>query len=250
MSALDRWNPLTSLAAAVLLVTAAYTLPQPWGASAALLLAVGGAWALGVGRRVTWLAVAVAAPTLLLLVVMNAVRPAPGATVLAVGPLRVEARPALDALVVALQLGAAVAALGWVVVGVPARRLTRALAQRGMPAWSAYVLVASLEAVPEARRRAAAVLDAQRCRGLATSGGAVRRLRALARLAGPLAVSLVSESEERALALDARGFLPGGRRGALTPVADSRAERGARLVAWMASAALVAWRIAGAWRGG
>ncbi|MDB4911500.1 MAG: putative rane protein, partial [Gemmatimonadetes bacterium] len=151
----------------------------------------------------------------------------------------------LDAVGISLRLGAAIAALGVIVAGVAPRRLTRALAARGLPAWAAYLVIASLEAVPEARRRADDVLDAQRCRGVAVGKGTgVRgRLRALPALAGPLIVGLVTESEERALALDARAFEPSARRTALAPIADPIAERWVRRVIWLALAAVIAWRL-------
>ncbi|HEY7877316.1 MAG TPA: energy-coupling factor transporter transmembrane component T [Gemmatimonadaceae bacterium] len=252
MSALEHWNPLTPLAAATFLVVAAYAAPQPAGAIASFAVALGGAWVLGVGRRVSALALAVALPTSALLLTMDALVPgAPGIAthILALGPVRLDVTAVRVAMLIAAQLGAAIAAMGWVVVGVAPRRLTRALAARGLPAWAAYVLVASLEAVPEARRHAVEVMDAQRCRGLNTGGGIVGRVRALLPLAGPLSVSLVSESEERALALDARGFRPRSRRGTLTPIADPRAERVTRALLWWSSAAVLAWRIAVAWRG-
>ena len=107
---------------------------------------------------------------------------------------------------IALRLGAAVAALGWVVVTTPPQRLVRALAQRGLPAWSQYLLAASLAAVPEARRRAREVLEAQQCRGLRVAGGPLARLRASLPLAGPLMVSLVTDAERHGIALDARAF--------------------------------------------
>jgi energy-coupling factor transport system permease protein len=89
------------------------------------------------------------------------------------------------------------------------------------------------------------VIDAQRCRGVATGKGTgVRgRLRALPALAGPLIVGLVTESEERALALDARAFEPRAARTSLAPIADPGAERWARRVIWLALAALIAWRL-------
>jgi energy-coupling factor transport system permease protein len=248
--ALDRWNPLTPLAAALLLVVGAYTGPQPWSAAAALAIALGVAAGSGMGRRVLALVSAVAIPTILLLLIMGATSgdaSTAGASVAGVAlPSRAVVR---DAVGVSLRLGAAVGALGWIVAGVSPRRLTRALAERGLPAWCAYVLVASLEAVPEARQRAREVQDAQRCRGLSTGGGVPGRLRALARLAGPLVVSLVTESEERALALDARGFDPRRRRGALAPIPDPRGERLARAALWLALAVLLAWRMTRAMRG-
>lgn len=242
--ALTRWNPLTPIAIATLLVAVAYIGPQPWSPAAATAIALAFAWATGAGRRVTWLALAVGVPTFALLFIMNAVV-APAAPRTPFGPFALDMTALPDALGIALRLSAAVAALGWIIVGIPPRRLTRALTERGLPAWAAYVIVASLEAVPQARRRADEVLDAQRCRGLAWRGGVLGRVRALAPLAGPLIVSLVTESEERSLALDARGFIPGRRRTTLAPIADSGAERAARVVLWLAAVGLLVW---GMWR--
>jgi len=237
---LDRFNPLTLLAAALLITAAAYLGPAPAAPAAALVLALLGAWWGGVGGRGSALAAAVALPTFALLALTNGVLAAahPDASF---GALRYDAAGVRDALDVALRLGAAIAALGTVIAGVPPRRLTRALAAQGLPGWAAYLIVASLEAAPEARARAQEVLDAQRCRGLATGGG-FGRLRALAPLAGPLVASLVAETDERALALDARAFHPGRRRTSLTPVSDPRGERLARLAIYACIAALLIWK--------
>lgn len=232
MSRFDRWNPLTPLALALLLVAAAYIAPAPLAPAAALAIAIGVAWWAGIGRRVTALAAAVAIPTFALLALTNGVLASKGGY---------DAAAVADALAIALRLGAAVAALGAVVNGIAPRRLTRALAARGLPGWAAYLMVASLEAAPEARKRAQQVLDAQRCRGLSTGGGALGRLRALAPLVGPLVAGMVTESDERALALDARGFVAGRRRTALTAIDDPPAERWSRRVVWLGIIVLVVW---------
>jgi energy-coupling factor transport system permease protein len=241
-SALDRWNPLTPLAAAVAMVLAAFAGPQPYAPVLVLAVALLVAATSGIGFKVTALTALVVLPTFALLVLLAAAFPD------AAGAQRqwVPSRAAvLDALAIALRLGAAIAALGVIVVGVAPRRLTRALAARGLPSWAAYLVIASLEAVPDARRRADDVIDAQRCRGVAVGKGTgVRgRLRALPALAGPLIVGLVTESEERALALDARAFDPRAPRTALAPIADPESERWVRRVIWLALAAVIAWRL-------
>ncbi|MEP6690677.1 MAG: energy-coupling factor transporter transmembrane component T [Gemmatimonadaceae bacterium] len=237
MSSLDRWNPLTPLAASLLLVVIAYIGPQPWSAVAALAIALALAASRGAGRRALALVLAVAIPAWLIVFVMDGVVAPAGPRALAM-PAAAEA-----ALGIAARLAAAIAALGWVVLGVPPRRLTRALAARGLPAWGAYVIVASLEAVPQAKRRAEDVLDAQRCRGLVVGGGVLARVRALLPLAGPLVVGLVTESEERALALEARAFRPWRARTALVPVSDPPGERWMRRAIWLALVGVLAWRL-------
>jgi len=239
-SRFDRWNPLTPLAGALLLVTAAFVAPPPWAPAAALAVALAAAWWAGVGRRTAVMAASIAIPTWALLALTNAVL-APAHATAMLGGVRYDPVAARDAIAVALRLGAAIAALTAVVAGVAPRRLTRALAARGLPSWGAYLIVASLEAAPEARARAARVLDAQRCRGFAPGGGLAGRARALVPLIGPLVAGLVVESDERALALDARGFVPVRRRTALTAIADPPAERAVRAAMWLAILALIAW---------
>ena len=240
-SALDRWNPLTPLAAAVAMVLAAFAGPQPYAPALVLALALLVAFASDIGLEVTALTMLVVLPTFALLVLLDAAFPA-GSGQRQWIPSRAGV---LDALAISLRLGAAIAALGVIVTGVAPRRLTRALAARGLPAWAAYLVIASLEAVPDARRRAQDVIDAQRCRGVAMGKGTgVRgRLRVLPALAGPLIVGLVTESEERALALDARAFDPRAARTTLAPIADPEAEQWARRVIWLALAAVIAWRL-------
>ena len=233
-------NPVTALAVAVMLVTVTYVIPPPLGPIAALGAALLGAAMTRVARRVAILAAAVAVPTWILLALMNAIVAPEGATVRVVG-VAVAPSALLPAAWVALRLGAAIAALGWVVVITPPQRLVRALAQRGLPAWSQYLLAASLAAVPEARHRAREVLDAQRCRGLAVGGGPLARLRASLPLAGPLMVSLVTDAERDAIALDARAFDARGRRTSLTEVRDPRSEQILRAVMWGVTVALVVW---------
>jgi len=241
-SALDRWNPLTPLAAAVAMVLAAFAGPQPYAPALVLALALLVAIASDIGLEVTALTMLVVLPTFALLVLLDAAFPEAGSAQRQWIPSRAGV---LDALAISLRLGAAIAALGVIVTGVAPRRLTRALAARGLPAWAAYLVIASLEAVPDARRRAQDVIDAQRCRGVAVGKGTgVRgRLRVLPALAGPLIVGLVTESEERALALDARAFDPRAARTTLAPIADPEAEQWARRVIWLALAAVIAWRL-------
>lgn len=239
-SRFDRFNPITPLAAALLLVCAAFVGPAPWAPAAAFAIAIAGAWWGGVGPRSTRVSLLLAIPTWMLLALTNGVL-APAHAIDMAGGIAYDAGAVRDAAAIALRLGAAVAALTAVVAGIAPRRLTRALAARGLPGWAAYLVIASLEAAPEARARANAVLDAQRCRGLAPGTGFAGRMRSLVPLVGPLVAGLVTESDERALALDARGFVPGRRRTALTSIADPRGERVARAAMWLAIVALVLW---------
>jgi energy-coupling factor transport system permease protein len=80
------------------------------------------------------------------------------------------------------------------------------LERRGLPPRLAYVLLASLNLVPTMLRRAGEILEAQTSRGMPLGQGLSGRARALLPMSGPLLLGAVSEVEERALALEARGF--------------------------------------------
>ncbi len=117
-------------------------------------------------------------------------------------------------------------------------RLVDALVARGVPFAPAYLLAATLQAVPRLQQTARRVLDAQRCRGLRVRGSLLRRVGAIVPLSVPLVLAALAEVDDRAMALEARGVAPGVRRTALSPPPDSVADR---VVRWaLAAGTLVA----------
>jgi energy-coupling factor transport system permease protein len=118
-----------------------------------------------------------------------------------------------------------------------------ALLERGVPFHVAYLLVATLQSVPELQRRAAAILDAQRCRGLRVRGTVWRRVRSVVPLAVPLVLGALGEVDDRALALEARGAASGQRRTPLAPPPDRWAERVTRWLMLATVVGTIAWRI-------
>jgi len=221
-------HPFTLLAFAAALPALAWTLPAPWGAAGtfavALLLCLtpGSRPGLGILRT----AILTAAPFWLFLFLLH---------------------DRATALAIALRLSTMIASFVWLVAILPPARLVEALVAAGYSVHVAFLFAATLSAVPVMRARAQRIVDAQRCRGLATRGGPLTRLRALRALALPLVLSALHEVDERALALETRGLSAGARRTALAPPPDSTAER---VVRWTLVAACVAgvvgrvlWRV-------
>jgi len=106
--------------------------------------------------------------------------------------------------------------------------LMLSLSQRGLPASLANVIVATIQLVPRTRARAAAILDAQRARGLETTGPLLQRLRALLPLVAPLILSSLIDVEERALVIEARAFNHPGRKTSLIEIGEAGWERAVR----------------------
>lgn len=117
------------------------------------------------------------------------------------------------------------------------------LTRRGLPPQVAYIVVTALQIIPGFQARARAILDAQRARGLETEGGLLTRARALLPLIGPLLLSSLMELEERAIALEARGFNRPGPRTSWLTLADPPAERVLRWLLLAGAAALLALRL-------
>lgn len=117
-----------------------------------------------------------------------------------------------------------------VLAAVHPARLVDALLARGIPFSMAYLFSATLQAVPRLRQRGQQVLDAQRCRGLRFSGSMWRRARAVVPLAVPLVLGALSEVDQRAMALEARGAASPARRTPLEPPQDSTSDR---VIRWL-----------------
>jgi len=143
-----------------------------------------------------------------------------------------------------LRLTTMIASFLWLSAVLPPPRLVEAMVAAGWPVTAAFLLSATLSAVPKLRERAVRVAEAQRCRGLRTRGGPLVRLAALRAIALPLVLSALHEVDERALALETRGLAHGVRRTPLSPPADHPGERIARWGLLAGCVAALVWRLA------
>ncbi len=225
---LHRAHPFTVLSLAGAVAVLAFTLPAPIGP----LLLTGGliviAMAAGVPRTLLT-ALAFAAPFWVFLILIHIVFGDSPDTAITVGS----------------QITAMLVVFLMALAAVHPGRLVDAWLERAVPFHLAYLLVATLQSVPELQRRAAAILDAQRCRGLRVRGTVWGRVRSVVPLAVPLVLGALNEVDERALALEARGTSSGQRRTPLDPPPDRLAERVTRWLMLVAVLGTITWRIVG-----
>jgi energy-coupling factor transport system permease protein len=104
-----------------------------------------------------------------------------------------------------------------------------ALTQRGLPPSLTYIIVSTLQIIPQMRNKANTIIDAQRSRGLETQGGLHRRVNALLPLVGPLVFGSLVDVEERAIAIEARAFKARRTKTSLTEIPDSPRQGAFRL---------------------
>ena len=98
------------------------------------------------------------------------------------------------------------------------------LKQVGVPSSLAYIIVTTLQIIPRFQSKASTILDAQRSRGLETEGNLFVRSRAVVPIILPLVLGSLVEVEERAIAIEARGFNSSRKETALIEIPDTRGQ--------------------------
>jgi energy-coupling factor transport system permease protein len=218
-------HPFTLIGIALALPALAWLLPLTWGGLAPMALALalcasaGGRAGFGVLRA----ALLTAVPFWFFLFLLHGVT---------------------GMLTTAPRLTTMIGAFLWLVAVLPPARLVEAMVAAGWRASVAFLFSATLSAVPALRERAHRIVDAQRCRGLPTRGGPLTRIAALRALALPLVLSALHEVDERALALETRGFSGSVRRTPLAPPPDPATERVFRWGLLLGCLGLLVWRVA------
>lgn len=208
---LHRAHPFTPVTLAAVLAALAFILPAPFGPTALCLFAIGLAVFEGVPGMLRPAALTALPFWIFAFIIHGLIRGLP-----------------LVALGLAARITTVIVAFLTLLAVVQPSRLVDALVERGLPFSFAYMFAATLQAVPRLRNRAREILNAQRCRGLSVGGSVFRRGRAIIPLALPLILTALSEVDERAFALEARGAAHVTRRTALHPPRDHPRERAAR----------------------
>jgi len=99
------------------------------------------------------------------------------------------------------------------------------LTRRGLPGQFAYVIISTLQIIPQMQAKAQTIIAAQRSRGLDTESTFAKRVGALVPLVGPLVFGSLVEVEERAIAIEARGFTSTRVKTSLYEIPDSNFDK-------------------------
>src|SRR5262245_60376525 len=243
-NAAHRLHPLTKLLAAVLIIAATYILPglfTPLALFGVVLLA---AYLSGVTRAFLRTTLVALLPIILSLFVIQGILfpPADAIPFARIGPLAVAREGLAFAFLTSTRLLTFPSTVLLVLRITHPADLVFALTERGLPRSIGYILLVTLQIAPDMTARATAILEAQRSRGLETKG-ALRRVRAVAPLVGPLVVGALVDVEERAMALESRAYTVSGPKTSLRQLVDTTGQRVARLLMLLAIIALILWRL-------
>ncbi|MEW6084422.1 MAG: energy-coupling factor transporter transmembrane component T [Chloroflexota bacterium] len=99
------------------------------------------------------------------------------------------------------------------------------LTRRGLPGQFSYVIISTLQILPQMQAKAQTIIAAQRARGLDTESTFFKRAGSLFPLVGPLVFGSLVEVEERAIAIEARGFTSTHVKTSLHDIPDTGADK-------------------------
>jgi energy-coupling factor transport system permease protein len=237
-SLVHRAHPLTKGALSLSAIALAFVLPSlPWvvGEAVALVLVAVILSLLmktaGILRRLFAVAAVILLPiVLLLLVVQGFANPANRTVAFAVGPVVYYREGLAIAALASLRITCLVLATFLFSFTTKPADITEALLQRGLSPRMGYVLLSALQIIPQTLEMATRIQEAQRARGLETGGSLLRRSRAYLPLMLPLVLSSLVATQERAMALEVRGFGMPVKRVRRYELADSGLQR---LLRWL-----------------
>jgi energy-coupling factor transport system permease protein len=117
------------------------------------------------------------------------------------------------------------------------------LTRRGLPGQFAYVIISTLQILPQIQAKAQTIIAAQRSRGLDTQSSFLKRAGSIFPLVGPLVFGSLVEVEERAIAIEARGFTSTRVKTSLHEIPDSNLDKGLRWILVALVLAFLALRV-------
>lgn len=243
-STLHAWHPLTTLTLVLCCAAAGVALPGIWPNFAlfALVVLPLAAWGKLAGAllRGTW---RIYWPFALSLLVIQGLFWSEGPVLAALGPLSLKTDGVLFALAMSGRILVLISSFLLLSLSTRPDALMNALTQRGFPHQLAYIVLSAIQIVPRFQAKAQTIIEAQQSRGLETEGRIWQRARALLPLIAPLLLSSLVDVEERAIALEARGFGRTNHRTSFMILTDTPRQRALRWTAVALVALLIAGRI-------
>lgn len=224
-SGLHNLHPLTKALLTLLLLVAGLTLPGNWSGYILVLFIIFplAAWAqiLRNFLRVVW---TISLPFILSVVIIQSLFWGSGTPLFEVWVFAPKQEGALFALISVGRILLVMA--GFILFAMTTRPdiLMISLKQAGMPSSLAYIIVTTLQIIPRFQIKASTILDAQRSRGLETEGNLFVRARAVVPIVLPLVLGSLVEVEERAIAIEARGFNSTEKETSLIEIPDTRTQ--------------------------
>lgn len=235
-SPLHRLNPLTKLSFAFAMIIPAFlSVPRlaPVLAIPIFIAVLAGK----VQKQYLNLLLKLILPAILFMFVMQSVFLPGGETILfAVGRFDVALETVQKAFLTVSRLFVMISSFAILLLTTHPSELMSDLTRRGLPPQFAYIIISTLQILPQMQAKAQTIISAQRSRGLDTESTFLKRVGAVVPLVGPLVFGSLVEVEERAIAIEARGFTSTRKKTSLYEVSDTQADK---IIRWLLLALVI-----------
>ena len=141
------------------------------------------------------------------------------------------------------KLTAVVSALTMLTLITPVKTFTLALEKKGLNPKAAFILMLTLQMIPEMKKQANVIIDSQKARGVETEGNVFVRAKALIPVFIPLVLSSIANTEERAIMLEARGFSIGEKRTILYDIEETKNDKIMKIMLAIFIVLCIVWRV-------
>ncbi|WP_315514634.1 energy-coupling factor transporter transmembrane component T [Leptotrichia wadei] len=141
------------------------------------------------------------------------------------------------------KLTAIVSALTMLTLITPVKDFTLALEKKGLNPKAAFILMLTLQTIPEMKKQADVIMDSQKARGIETEGNVFVRAKALIPIFIPLVLSSIANTEERAITLEARGFSVGEKRTILYDIEETKNDKIMKAILAIFIVLSIVWRV-------
>lgn len=231
-SLLHRLNPLTKIVLALSIVFISFISPWYWTAPFLLLAVLVPLSFMGqVAREFFNTAIRLILPAAGFIFIMQALfQPVGDNVIFKFWVLDVTQESLLFAFRVAMRITVMISAFTLFLMTTHPSELMFDLTRRGLPGQFAYVIISTLQILPQMQSKAQTIIAAQRSRGLDTESSFLRRAGSLVPLVGPLVFGSLVEVEERAIAIEARGFTSTRLKTSLHDIPDSSTDKAIRWI--------------------
>ena len=229
-SGLHNLNPITKFVLTVCLMVCGFAIPGVWPSYVILFFVVLPLAGWGkVLKRLVQLIFYISWPFILSVFIIQTIFWGQGTALFEIGPIV----PKLEGAIFAFKSTGRILLImaDFILFSLTTRpdMLMISLKQAGLPGGLAYIIVTTLQLVPQFVTKANTILDAQRSRGMETQGNILTRARALLPLVLPLVVGSLLEVEERAIAIEARAFNSKRVETSLLEIPDTQNQKFARI---------------------
>ena len=231
-SFLHRLNPLTKITLVLSIIAVAFISPANWTSLALFLIVIVPLGFTGkISREFFSSALWLILPAAGFIFIMQAFfQPVGGTVIFKLWFLDITQESLLFAFRVSTRIIVMISAFTLLLMTTHPSELMFDLTRRGLPGQFAYVVISSLQIIPQMQAKAQTIISAQRSRGLDTQSSLFRRIRGIVPLVGPLVFGSLVEVEERAIAIEARGFTSTRPKTFLREISDTSLDRALR---WM-----------------